>query len=218
MAATLVYLIRHAETTWNAEGRLQGTLNAPLSARGRLQVERIVEAMRPVALAAVYSSPLERALDTARPLAEAHDLRVRPVEGLREMNQGEWEGRLFEEAAAEASARGRDDQGARLAVVRDSPAQSRLPGCESMEDVQRRAVAALADIAAGHPGETVAVVAHGGVNKCVLLAALGAPLGSHWRIRQQNGCVNVIEAGPAGFPRDARVITMNDNWHLQRES
>ncbi len=205
MAPALVYLIRHAETTWNAEGRLQGTLNAPLSERGRLQVERIVEALRPVALAAVYSSPLQRALDTALPLAGAHRLGVEAVDGLREMNQGEWEGRLFEEAASAAASR---------AIVRDSPAQSRLPGCESMEDVQRRAVAALAAAAAGHAGEAVAVVSHGGANKCILLAALGAPLGLHWRIRQQNGCVNVIEVDPESFPADSRVLVLNDSYHL----
>lgn len=74
MPPTRVYLIRHAETTWNAERRLQGTLDAPLSDRGMRQLRDLTEALQAVQLAAIYSSPLSRARDTAEPIGAAHSL------------------------------------------------------------------------------------------------------------------------------------------------
>jgi broad specificity phosphatase PhoE len=202
MMPTRIYLIRHAETVWNAEGRLQGTLDAPLSDRGRGQAHRLVEMLRRIPLSAVYSSPLERAHGTARTVAAAHGLVARPVDAFREMNQGEWEGRLVEEVAAE--------YGESLTVWRDSPAETRLPGGETLAEVARRAVGALHDVAARHAGQTLAVVAHGGVNKTILLTVLGAPLDHHWRIRQGNACINVIEMDGA----EARIMVLNDTFHL----
>jgi len=193
MHPTVIYLIRHAETTWNAEGRLQGTLDAPLSERGQEQVRRLVEALRAVPLAAVYSSPLGRACATAAPIAAAHGVPLCTVSGLREMDQGEWEGRL------------RPIQ-ARV----DSPAESSIPGSESIVDVQARAVAAMHLLAEQHPGETIAVVAHGGVNKTLLLSCLGAPLGHHARIAQGGACINIIELG-GPLPR---VTALNSTVHL----
>ncbi len=202
MTPTRIYLIRHAETVWNAEGRLQGTLDAPLSERGHRQVQRLVKALEAVPLSTVYSSPLERAHGTARALAAAHGLVVQTVDDLREMNQGEWEGRLVEDVAAE--------YGESLTMWRDSPAETRLPGGETLAEVARRAAGALRNVAARHAGQPIAVVAHGGVNKTILLTVLGAPLGHHWRIRQSNACINVIEMDSAG----ARVAVLNDTVHL----
>lgn len=202
MPSTLIYLIRHAETTWNAEGRLQGTLDAPLSDRGRRQVRHLVDALRPVPLAALYSSPLQRAQETARPLSAAYDLPLRFVDELREMNQGAWEGRLVDDLAAE--------DGERLQAWRGSPAQTRLPGGESLTEVQERAMRAFEALAARHRGDTIAVVAHGGVNKTILLTVLGAPLGHHWRIKQSNACINVLEVGGP----TPRILALNQTLHL----
>jgi broad specificity phosphatase PhoE len=201
--ATRIYLIRHAETTWNAEGRLQGTRDAPLSDRGRRQVDRLINALRDVRFAAVYSSPLERAHGTARAIAAARGLRATPLDAFREMNQGEWEGRRVDDVAAE--------YGESLKMWRDSPAETRLPGGETLAEVARRATAAFGEVAGRHPGQTVAIVAHGGVNKTILLTLMGAPLGHHWRIRQGNACINIIDLD-AG---DARVTVLNDTRHLE---
>ena len=199
---TRIYLIRHAETTWNAEGRLQGTLDAPLSDRGRRQVNLCAEALTHVPFVAVYSSPLERAHGTARALAAAHGLSVSTIEAFREMNQGEWEGRRVEDVAAES--------GESLKMWRDSPAETRLPGGETLAEVAHRAVAAFVSVAARHGGETIAIVAHGGVNKTILLTMLGASLGHHWRIRQGNACVNIVDMdGSSG-----RIVVLNETIHL----
>ncbi|MBM3470498.1 MAG: histidine phosphatase family protein [Armatimonadetes bacterium] len=202
MSPTTIYLIRHAETTWNAEGRLQGTLDAPLSERGQEQVRRLIEALRAVPLAAVYSSPLGRAHATADPIAAAHAVPLRTVAELREMAQGEWEGRLISEV--------RDGDGRPIQARVDSPVESVFPGGETMEHVQTRAVAALRMLAERHPGEVIAVVAHGGVNKTLLLSCLGAPLGHHARIAQGGACINIIELG-GPLPR---VTALNNTVHL----
>ncbi|MDR7420290.1 MAG: histidine phosphatase family protein [Armatimonadota bacterium] len=202
MPVTSIYLIRHAETTWNAERRLQGKLDAPLSERGALQVRALVDALRPVRFAALYASPLPRAQETARPVAAAQGLSVRIVDAFREIDQGEWESRLIDEV--------RQNDGERLQAWWDSPDAVRMPGGEMLAEVQARAVAALGELATRHDGETIAIVAHGGVNKTLLLWVLGAPLASYWRLRQHNACINVVEFDDG----TSRVITINETAHL----
>ena len=85
-----------------------------------------------------------------------------------------------------------------------------MPNGESLQDVQTRALDALQHVVARHEGQSIAVVAHGGVNKTLLLWALGAPLASYWRIRQHNACINCLEVN-AGH---ARVVRVNDTAHL----
>lgn len=202
MPRAVIYLIRHAETTWNAEGRLQGTLDAPLSERGMRQACRLVEALRPVSLVALYSSPLARAQATARPLSDASGLPLQIVDDLREMNHGDWDGRLVEEVAAA--------DGERLQAWRNSPTVVRFPGGESLADVHTRAMRAFDALITRHRRETIAVVAHGGVNRAILLTLQGAPLGDFRQIRQDNGCMNIIEVDE-GRPR---VLTLNDTRYL----
>jgi broad specificity phosphatase PhoE len=206
MVVTALYLIRHAETTWNAERRMQGRQDAPLSERGRRQVERLAEAMRRVPLAAVYASSLGRARRTAQPIADAHGLLVYPVDDLREIDQGAWEDRVLEEIEA------RD--GDLLRAWWEAPESVRLPGGESLHEVQARSVAAVRAIAGRHVGRPVAVVAHGGVNKTILLSVLGAPLASYWRLRQHNACINLIEFDGA----QPRVVTLNETAHLDDQA
>ena len=206
MSPTRVYLVRHAETTWNAERRLQGTLDAPLSDRGTRQLRDLTEALRSVQLAAIYSSPLSRARDTAEPIGAAHSLPVQIVDEFREMDQGDWEGRLVDDVVAE--------DGERVQAWWDSPHEVQVPGGENLAQVQDRALRAFGAVAARHRGQAIAIVAHGGVNKVLLLAALGAPLSHHGRIRQSNACINLIEVDEGV----ARVIALNDTVHLEAGS
>jgi len=206
MSATSIYLIRHAETTWNAERRMQGRLDAPLSERGVQQLAALAKAMRSVPLCAVYASPLGRALRTARAVAEPHGIPVQTVDALSEMDQGAWENKLMGEIEAH--------DGPLLRAWWATPDAVRMPDGESLQDVQTRALRALREIVAGHPGCDIAVVAHGGVNKTMLLWALGAPLASYWRIRQDNACINHIDVN-ATLPR---VLTLNDTGHLDDDA
>ncbi|MDR7451067.1 MAG: histidine phosphatase family protein [Armatimonadota bacterium] len=204
MGRTRIYLLRHGETTWNAEQRYQGRLDAPLTAAGREQSARAGDALRDVTLAAVYSSPLGRALETARIVAEAQGLAVVPREGLHEISLGVWEGLTVAEVA--------ERYGEALRQWRTAPHLAQIPGAETLQAVQHRAAAALDEIRRRHRGEAAAVVAHGGVNKLLLLALLGAPVSAYWRIRQHNGCINVLEFdGERGWMR-----IMNETAHLER--
>lgn len=155
-----------------------------------------------MALRAVYTSPLWRARETAAVVAEPHRIPVVVHEGLREIGVGEWEGLLvteIEQRYAEA-----------LRQWWDRPHLTRIPGGETLEELRERGVQAIVELRARHPDEAIAVVAHGGVNKTILLEALGAPLSSYWRLRQGNACVNLIQ-----YEGDrARVLIINETAHL----
>lgn len=202
MRPTRISLLRHGETTWNVARRYQGTLDSPLSETGRQQTFRTRDALRAAPLRAVYSSPLSRALETATAIAEPHHLPVRAHDGLSEIRVGEWEGLTVSEIEARY-----------VEAVRqwyEAPHLARIPGGETIEELRARATAAAEEIRRRHEGETVAVVAHGGVNKTILLSVLGAPLSSYWRIRQHNACINVLE-----YDGDRAVmLVMNETSHL----
>ena len=136
-------------------------------------------------LRAVYASPLSRAKETAVVVAEPRGLSVVVHDGLREIGVGEWEGLLTDEIEQRYAQ-----------VLRawwDRPHLTRIPGGETLDELRERGMRAVGEIRTCFPDDAVAVVAHGGVNKTILLTALGAPLSSYWRIRQANTCVNVLE-------------------------
>jgi broad specificity phosphatase PhoE len=175
-----------------------------LSERGWAEAAALREALRARPLQTVYSSPLERALQTAAVVAEPHRLPVIIREGLREIGVGEWEGLLMDEIERRYAQ-----------VLRewwDRPHLTRIPGGETLEELRDRAVRAF-DAIREEVGEgTAAVMAHGGVNKTILLEALGASLSSYWRIRQANACINVLEYESGRV----RVRLLNETAHLAR--
>jgi broad specificity phosphatase PhoE len=160
------------------------------------------DALRPLPLAAVYSSPLARAQETAAVVAAPRGLSPILHDGLREIGVGVWEGLLMDEIEQRYAQ-----------ILRewwDRPHLTRIPGGETLDELRTRAMQAVGEIRARFPTGTVAVVAHGGVNKTILLTALGAPLASYWRIRQANTCINMLE-----YEDDrARVVILNHTAHL----
>jgi broad specificity phosphatase PhoE len=175
-----------------------------LSERGRAEAAALREALRPVPLRVVYASPLERARQTASVVAESRRLPVIIHEGLREIGVGEWEGLLMDEIEQ------RYPQ-----VLRewwDRPHLAHIPGGETLEELRARAVRAFGAIREEVGEGTAAVMAHGGVNKTILLEALGASLSSYWRIRQANACINVLEYESGRV----RVRLLNETAHLAR--
>jgi broad specificity phosphatase PhoE len=199
---TRLYLIRHGQTDWNAEGRYQGQIDSTLSERGREQSAQVAAALASVPLRAIYSSPLSRARDTAAALAAVHGLPVLTLDRLREVGMGEWEGLTSEEITARF--------GDILRARRRDPERVTPGGGETLAELRARGVEAVREIVACHPGETVAAVAHGGLNKTILLAVLDAPLHRYWAIRQDNGAINVLEFDERG----ARVALLNETAHL----
>ncbi len=184
-AATRLVLVRHAETEEAARGRLCGRLDVALGAAGRRQSDRLAACLAGETLAAVYSSPLARALETARPIAAEHGIEPLPVGAVRELDFGELEGMSSEEIEV------RWPDVFRLWV--EAPHRVRFRGGESLADLAARALPAVAEIRARHAGEAVALVTHGGVARVVLADALGLPPASVFRLDQAFAAVSVVD-------------------------
>ena len=160
---TTILLARHGETDWNREGRFQGHADPPLNDTGRAQAARLAAEVADVELAAVYSSPLRRAFETAERVAGPHDVTPIALDALREVDVGSWQGLTRDEVEArspEEFARWLDYQ------------QGWLDG-ESYEEMGRRVVAALLELAAQHDGESVLAVTHGGPIRAAFAFANG---------------------------------------------
>src|SRR5262249_40752158 len=148
-----ILLARHGETVYNVEGRWQGQLDSPLTERGRAQAAELARALLDEQLAAVYTSDLGRAADTAAAIASLHQLAVTPDVRLREIDVGDWAGKNVAEIDAEFPG-GRERWHTR-------PSQCSLPNGESIEAAQTRALEFFRERMPAHAGETVVVITHG---------------------------------------------------------
>lgn len=166
---TEILLIRHGETAWNAEKRLQGHLDVPLNAEGRRQAAALGRALRDEHLDAVIASDLSRAKETAQALAASRDLPVRIEPALRERCYGAFEGLLYEEI----SARYPEAYAAWKARDIDARFPEGINVAETMREFSDRALGAITDIISQANYRRVALVTHGGVLECVYRAAQG---------------------------------------------
>ena len=171
MDCTRLWVIRHGETEWNTQARIQGHTDIDLNERGRWQAQQAATALQHEGLSAVYSSDLRRALHTAQAIAQACGLPLHVQPQLRERSFGALEGRTFAEVEAE------QPEAARRWRQRDPDFGP--PGGETLSDFHQRCTQALVAIAQQHLGHTVALVAHGGVldawYRAATAQALGAP-------------------------------------------
>lgn len=165
-------LIRHAVNDWVGDRLAGWTPGVHLNNEGQAQAATLVQRLADVPLAAVYSSPLERTLETARPLAQAHGLTIQVRAGLGEAQYGDWTGRSLKEL--------KDDK--MWPVVQVYPSGARFPGGESMREVQARIVADLDTIRDAHPDQTVAVVSHSDPIKMAVAHYTGLALDLFQRI------------------------------------
>jgi probable phosphomutase (TIGR03848 family) len=192
---TTFLLVRHA--TCDPVGRsLAG--RAPgvhLNADGRAQARRLAERLATSPIAAVYSSPLERARETAAALAEPAGLAVETHAGLDEMEYGAWTGCTFAALAA-------DERWRRFNTFRST---TRPPGGETMQEAQVRAVAALVALAERHGDAVVAAVSHADVIKAVVAHVAGVPLDLAYRLEVSPASVSVVTLDA----EDARLLALN---------
>jgi probable phosphoglycerate mutase len=201
-AVTRVVAIRHGETAWNAEQRLQGHTDIGLNDRGQEQARRLALALEGEDFAAVYASDLSRAFATAQAFAAPAGLRVQADTGLRERAFGIFEGHTYGEIEQ------RWPEGALRWRQRDP--QFAPEGGESLEAFQARSVAAVARLAAAHAGESIAVVAHGGVLDALYRAATRAGLSAPRTWALGNASVNRLLHTGEGFV----LVGWNDSRHL----
>ena len=182
---TELYLVRHGETDWNQQRRIQGLTDIPLNDIGREQARATGRLLSRRSWDGVYSSPLGRALETATIIADELGLPApETIDALVERNYGEAEGMNFVE------------------VERRYPNRSGVPGQESREDVVARVLPALRELALAHPDQALVVVSHGGAIRAVLTAV--QPESSHGMIT--NGSIHSFRFGDD----ELRLIEFDD--------
>jgi len=200
---TRVLAVRHGETDWNAALRIQGHTDIALNERGRWQAAQLARALADEELHAVYSSDLQRAHATAHAVAVNAGLAVQHDLGLRERGFGDFEGLTFAEIEA------RNPEHARRWRQRD-PGFAPGGGGESLQRFYARCVATAAALAARHRGQTVLLVAHGGVLDCLYRAATRVALDAPRSWQLGNATVNRLLHTDDGFT----LVGWNDAAHL----
>lgn len=204
MTSSRLCIIRHGETAWNAEGRVQGQTDVPLSAAGEAQARAVRQALAGLRFAALYASDLARVRQTAAPAAAALGLEVRLEPRLRERHYGKFETLTYAEARARLPAD--------FARFKAKDPEYDFGSGESLRAFHERAIACVADIAARHAGASVLVFTHGGVLEMVRRHAQASGLSSPRDFEIPNAALNWVEVGPAGW----RVQAWADVAHLER--
>jgi alpha-ribazole phosphatase len=179
-------LIRHAEAEESVRGRCYGSHDVGLSARGVGQCAELAAALADERLQRVVSSPRIRAVETARAVAEPHGVDVEVDARLRELDFGAFEGRTYDEIAAEHPEL--------YAAWMTTPTEVTFPGGECYDDLRSRALAALADLRRAHvEGGGVAVVAHGGIVRALVAEILDVPAARIFRLDVEPASVAIVE-------------------------
>ena len=163
---TKIYLVRHGETDWNRERRVLGWSSTPLNDKGVVQAKALADILAHFNINKIYTSPLPRALQTAQILGSS--LNLNPIEERRfiEANIGSWEGRFWKELE--------DDPIRQQYYTR--PETARPPNGETSKEVQKRAAAGISSICHRQPDESLLVVTHADLIRCILCHLLGIDL------------------------------------------
>ena len=189
-------LIRHGENDYLKKNRLPGHLpGIHLNERGREQAAELVRTLGQLPIKAIYSSPLERAVETAEPLAQTLGLGIQIRPPLTDVDPGLWTGRSWKDLR-----RTKDWK-----VIQHTPSQFQFPGGETFLQAQQRIVAALTAISTAHKREMVAVVFHADPIKLAVAHYLGLPLDNFQRLTIHAGSVTVMEIGES----TARLLASN---------
>ena len=188
---TELWLVRHGVTDWNIERRFQGSKDIPINAAGVEQARAAAQQLRGKNFAALYSSPLQRAYQTAQVISQVVGLPIQPDARLIEGCQGSWEGMLFDEI--EQLYPGERE------LHHTQPAQFRPPGGENLTEVAQRVAQAADDIAFIHPGEKVLVVSHGMALSALISLARGLPLNGAFEFIMPNAAVETVQWQPGNY-------------------
>lgn len=203
-----ILLTRHGQTAWNVQPpRYRGRADVPLSQHGAQQAQEVAQAIaargRPSAL---YTSPLARCTATAAAIAAATGVAAAVVDGLIDIDYGQWQGLTEDEART------------RWPLESESwlraPQYARPPGGESLQDVLARVAAALRELLRRHADQTLVIVAHDAVNRVILLHALDMPLSRYRSFAQDNCALSEIDFADGAFS----ILRVNDTGHLEAAS
>ena len=194
----LLLLIRHGENDFVKTGKLPGqSAGIHLNERGRNQAQELGEALKEVPIKAIYSSPLERAMETAEPIARARNLEIIPDSGLRDADVGKWQGKSLKVLRLTNAWK----------IVQHSPSRFTFPEGESFMSVQTRIVNALENMARKHnkPKDIIAAVFHADPIKLAVAHFLGLPLDHFQRLSCDTGSLTALYVGDMG----ANLLKLN---------
>ena len=208
MEATRILAIRHGETAWNVDTRIQGHLDIPLNDTGLQQARWLAQALAERdALHAIYASDLSRAHVTAQTIAEAAGLAVSTHPGLRERSFGDFQGRTFAEIEAELPEHAQQWR-------KRSPEWAPPGNGESLIALRERVLATVDELAARHVGEQIVLVAHGGVMDVLYRAATRLDMQAARTWQLPNTAVNRLLWTPEGLS----LVGWADTTHLDGQS
>jgi probable phosphomutase (TIGR03848 family) len=193
---TTLLLIRHGDNPMVGK-RLAGRLpDVHLNERGKQQAEQLAQALGKAPIKAIYSSPLERAVETAQPLARALNLPITVAPGLIELAYGDWQGKSLKQLGRYRLWK----------VVQEKPSEMRFPKGESFIEVQQRASAEVDRIAAAHEeGDLVACFSHGDIIRLLIAHYLGMPLDLFQRVSASTASITVVHIDKKGRPHLAHM-------------
>ncbi|MBB6560659.1 putative phosphoglycerate mutase [Acidovorax soli] len=202
MQATRIIAVRHGETAWNVDTRIQGHLDIPLNETGQWQARQLAQALAGEAIDAIYASDLQRAFATAQAVADATGAPITPEQGLRERSFGHFQGRTFKEIEAELP----DD--ARRWRTREPDYTPE--GGESLVMLRERIERTVFALAEKHPGEQVLMVAHGGVLDVLYRLATRQEIQAPRTWQLSNAAINRLLWTPDGLT----LVGWADTQHL----
>jgi phosphoserine phosphatase len=196
-------LVRHGQTEWNRVERFRGQADIPLNETGFRQATatsiRIAKEWQPTA---IYSSPLSRAVRTAEAIAQYFNLDVQFSSGINDIDYGKWQGLTPDEVKQHWP----EEHHAWFYA----PHIAKIPGGETLEDLRRRAMDTVQQLAHRYIEETIVLVGHTVINRVILLGVLGLSNKRFWHIRQDTCAISVFEAEDNDF----FLVSLNDTCHL----
>jgi len=195
-------LVRHGETQWNREHRVQGQGDPPLNESGQKQAELIARALHNERVGAIYTSPLRRALGTAEAINRFHQVEIKTIDGLKELDTGELDGMYA------------SDMGTRhpefFRIWMADAALARMPGGESLPELQERVWNSIRSILNNNHSNTVVVVSHLFAILSLFCKALDLRLSEFRRFSMNVGSISILELSGS----KARLVSFNDTCHL----
>ncbi|WP_422445233.1 alpha-ribazole phosphatase [Thermoanaerobacterium sp. DL9XJH110] len=202
------FIVRHGETMWNKEFKYQGQSDVPLNDTGRFQARKLSERLKKEKIDVIYSSDLQRAMETAEIIARPHCLGVQPVKEMRELCFGIWEGLTFNEIE-----RKWPDE---LEKWRRDPFHTKPPGGENLSELLFRTSNFIKKIARNHVDKRILIVTHAGPVRALLASILNLKDDFFWKFKISNASLTVIEYdGMADLNEsNAFIITVNETYHL----
>lgn len=198
-------LVRHGETEYNHEYRVQGQSDIPLNESGKRQAGLLAQALQHEAVEAIYTSPLQRAAETAEAIDRFHRVPIRKLDGLKELDAGEVDGLYYPDIASKYPEFHR--------IWVDVADQARLPGGESLPELQARVWDSIQSIVDADHSSTVVVVSHFFALLCLLCKVLDLSLSEFRRMSMTVGSISILDL-PESPGGKIKLVAFNDTCHL----